>query len=139
MKKFIWLQSALLCSVLFLCMGLTTQAKEKNMIHDGVYLGEVDASGLSVEDARAALEEYTKVVGDSVMTLQIDDNQVQVTLNELGLSCTNMDVVEEALGLGKSGDIIKRFKEKKELERSKKVYELEWTVNPELVSQVIEG
>ena len=138
MKKFVWLQSLLLCGILFLGAGLQADAKENSVIHEGVYLDEVNVSGLSVEEAGTALEQYTQMLGTSVLTLQIDENQVQVPLNDLGLQCSNPEVIDEALGLAKSGDIIKRFKETKELERSKKVYDLEWTVNPELVSQVVE-
>ena len=138
MKKWNWLRGILLCSMLFLGFGLHAQAKSAPAIQEGVYLGEVNVSGLSVEDAKKALEEYTAVVGSSVLNLQIDEHQVPVTMNELGLRCSNPEVAEEALGLGRSGDIIKRFKEKKELERSNKIYELEWTVDAELVSQIIE-
>lgn len=139
MKKINWIWSLLLCGVLFWGAGLTAQAKENAVIHDGVYLGEVNVSGLSLEEAGLALEEYTQILGTNVLTLQIDENQVQVPLGDLGLSCANQEVVEEALGLGKSGDIIKRFKETKQLERSNRVFDLMWTVDPELVSQVVES
>ncbi len=138
MKKNLWLQSLTLCCILFLGMGIRTEAKEGATIHDKVYLDEVDVSGMTKEEAEAALAEYAATLGEKTLTLQVEEHEVPVKLGDLGLQCANTHIVEEALGIGKSGDIIKRFKEKKELENSGKTLELTWTVDKNKVSQVVE-
>ena len=136
MKKNLWLQSLTLCCILFLGMGIRTEAKEGATIHDKVYLDEVDVSGMTKEEAEAALAEYAATLGEKTLTLQVEEHEVPVKLGDLGLQCANTHIVEEALGIGKSGDIIKRFKEKKELENSGKTLELTWTVDKNKVSQI---
>ena len=136
MKKFLW--SLLFCGILFWGTGMEADAKEDVLIHQGVYLDEVDVSGMNEAQARAALEDYIKTLGQETLTLQVEEHEVPVQMSDLGLTCSNPQVLDEALGIGKSGDIIKRFKEQKQLERSNKVLELTWTVDKSKVSQVIE-
>lgn len=138
MKKSVWLQCLLLCGILFWGVGMQAEAKNAAVIHDGVYLDEVDVSGKTEEEARTALAEYTQILGQETLTLQIEGHEVVVQLADLGLQCANPEVVNEALGLGKSGNIIKRFKEQKQLEHNRKVLELTWTVEPASVSEIVE-
>ena len=138
MKKFGWLRGLVLCSILFLSPGLGAEAKEEAVIHQGVYLDEVDVSGKTIEEAGKALEDFTKTLGRETLTLQIEENKVEVQLADLGLQCANPQIVEDALGLGRSGNIIKRFKEQKQLEKSSKVLELEWMVDAEATAQFVE-
>lgn len=138
MKKFAWLRGLALCGILFLGAGVRAEAKEEAVIQDKVYLDEVDVSGMTKEEAEAALRDYAAALGQKTLTLQAAEHEVPVKLEDLGLQCANPRVVDEALSIGRSGDIIKRFKEKKELESSGKTLELTWTVDKSKVSQVIE-
>ena len=76
-------------------------------------------------------------MGAETLTLKIGDHQLQPTLSELGLECTNLDVTEEAVQLGKVGNIIQRYKDRKDLEHENKNYQLEWTLDPALVSEYV--
>ena len=136
MKKFLW--SMLLCGIFFWSAGMQTDAKEDVLIHAGVYLDEIDVSGMTREEAEQEIQNYARELSQETLTLQVEEHEVQVQLSDLGLTCSNPEIVEEALGIGKSGDIIRRFKERKELEHSNKVLELAWTVDERQVSQVIE-
>lgn len=136
MKRFVW--RLVLCGIFLWSAGMQADAKEDVVIHQGVYLDDIDVSDMTEEEAKQALREYTQMLSQETLTLCVEEHEVPVQLSQLGLSCSNPEVVEEALGIGKSGDIIRRFKEKKELERSNKVLELAWTVDESRVSQVIE-
>lgn len=54
------------------------------------------------------------------ITLKVDDQETVVSAKDLGLSWANEEVVQEAAELGKSGNIIKRYKDKRI-----------WRMNPE--------
>src|SRR5699024_6143538 len=88
-------------------------------------------------EARAEVEDYVEEMGTETLILNIGDNQLQTTLGDLGLSCTNMDVVEEAVQLGKTGNIIQRYKDRKDLEHENKNYQLEWTLDSDLVTEYV--
>ena len=132
MKRFIVF--VLLLALVFAFAGTGTSealAKEKEdpVIHKGIYVDEIDLSGMTVAEAEAEVDAYAGRLEEETLTLEIFDEQVEVTLGELGLRCTNMDVIEEAAQLGKTGNAIKRYKERKDLEHENKVYNLSWMVD----------
>lgn len=61
-------------------------------------------------------------MGAETLTLQIGDKELTPTLKELGLVSTNEEeIVEEAAELGKSGNMIRRYKERKDLEHETRI------------------
>jgi len=139
MRKYSWLAGLLMALVLVAAGSSEVQAKETkdDTIHEGVYADGIDLSGMTKAEAEAAVTAYVNEMGAEKLTLDIFDSQLQVTLRELGLTCTNMDVIDEALQLGKTGNIIKRYKERKDLEHENKTFELEWELDPQLVSEYV--
>lgn len=140
MKKFVGL--GFLFALLLALAGIGSREalakeKEEQTIHSGVYVDEIDLSGKTVAEAEREVKEYINRLGEETLTLDIFDEQLQVTLGELGLECTNLDVIEEAARLGKTGNVIKRYKERKDLEHEKKVYTLNWVLAPEQVRDYV--
>lgn len=140
MKKFVRL--GLLLSLVFALAGtgsreVLAKGNEEQTIHKGVYVDEIDLSGMTVAEAKREVADYVSQLEEETLTLEIFDEQLQVTLGELGLECTNLDVIDEAAQLGKKGNIIKRYKERKDLEHEKKVYKLEWVLAPEQVRDYV--
>ena len=134
MKKYIGI--GLLLALVLAGMGgreALAREKQKETIHTGVYADEIDLSGMTVEEAEQEVIAYMDRLGEETLTLEIFDEQVQVTLGELGLECTNLKVVEEAAQLGKTGNAIKRYKERRDLEHENKIYKLDWMLDSNLV------
>ena len=52
--------------------------------------------------------------------LKIGDNTLEAPLSEFGVTCTYEDAVDEALGIGRTGHILKRYKEQKDLQHGRK-------------------
>ena len=73
--------------------------------------------------------------GDVVLTA--GENSVTVKTSDLGLTWGNTQVVDEAVGIGKSGNLIKRYKDKKDLENQNKVYDIVYTVDTQKVTEVL--
>lgn len=139
MKKKMWIAGLLFGLVLTVTGSGEVFAKEKGepTIHKGVYVDGIELSGMTQAEAEEAVAAYVNEMGAETLTLEIFENQLSVPLEELGLSCTNLNVTEEAVQLGKTGNIIKRYKEQKDLEHENKVYELEWTLDSSLVSEFV--
>ena len=132
MKRFIVFVLLLALGFAFAGTGTSealAKEKEDPVIHKGIYVDEIDLSGMTVAEAKAEVDAYAGRLEEETLTLEIFDEQVEVTLGELGLRCTNMDVIEEAAQLGKTGNAIKRYKERKDLEHENKVYNLSWMVD----------
>ena len=103
----------------------------------GVYAEDVNLSGLTKEEAKDAINAYVSEKAEEKITLTIGDEKLDVTRESLGVSWNNEEVVEEALGLGKSGNLIKRYKALKDLQFDNKVYDLEYTADTELIQTVV--
>lgn len=132
MKRFIVFVLLLALGFAFAGTGTSealAKEKEDPVIHKGIYVDEIDLSGMTVAEAKAEVDAYAGRLEEETLTLEIFDEKVEVTLGELGLRCTNMDVIEEAAQLGKTGNAIKRYKERKDLEHENKVYNLSWMVD----------
>ncbi len=137
MRKKIWIVGLLLVLILALASGEEAYAKEEAVIHKGVFIEEMDMSGLTLEEAKAVLAAYVEEMQAETVGLAIFDQNLDASLGELGLRCTNLAVAEEAVRLGKTGNIIRRYKEQKDLEHENKNYELEWTLDAVRVNEYV--
>ena len=129
--------------VLSLMMGLlfcgtTSYAKNaRDEIAMGVYVEELNVSGMTKEEAKAAIQEYVEGKSEEKITLSVGENELNVSRSDLGVRWVNEDVVEEAVRLGKSGNLIKRYKATKDLQFDNKVYDLEYTADPSMIQTIV--
>lgn len=130
----------LLAAVAMLCVGMTASAKtsDQDLIAMGVFVGEVDVSGMTKEEAKDAVEDYVSKNSDEKITLKIGNETMEITQNEIGVLWANEEVIEEAFDLGKTGNPIRRYKALKDLEFHNKVYEISYTADSELIRTVVE-
>ena len=118
--------------------GTTSYAKTtSDEIAQGVFVEDVDVSGMTKEEAKAAVDEYMAGKAEEKITLTVKDNELSVSRADLGVAWNNEEIIEEALALGKSGNVIKRYKALKDLEFDNKVYELTYTADSELIRTVV--
>ncbi|SET41449.1 VanW family protein [[Clostridium] polysaccharolyticum] len=119
----------LVCIVLALA-GMKVYADSKSHgIPEGVYVDTVSLGGKTAQEARELVDEYIKNLAKKKFTLVVDEHSVKTTLEEIGFTCTDNNYIEEASNLGKSGNLIKRYKELKDIENKKRVYNLEFTID----------
>ena len=106
----------ILCMVLLLGMSQTCFAKSDTgeKIKEGVRIDEINVGGMTYDEA---MEKITPVATKKLKTkatLKLGSRELEVSLKKLGYQWKE-DVVEEALGAGKKGNVIKRFIEDKEI------------------------
>ena len=127
---------SMIAGILF--TGTTSYAKtSSDEIAMGVYVEEVNVSGMKKEEAKAAVEEYLTGKAEEKITLCVGDEELNVSRETLGVAWNNEDVIDEALSLGKSGNLIKRYKALKDLEFDNKVYDLKYTADAEKIQTVV--
>lgn len=116
------------------------QAKPDDTILEGVYAGEISLSGMTRDQAKAAIQSYVDSLGSNTIVLNVmDGNTVPVTASELGLSWGNPELVEDAVNLGKSGNVVVRYKALKDLEHQNKVYDIAFSFDKEAITSVVEN
>ena len=108
------------------------------VINDGVFAGSIDLSGMSETEAMTAVNGYVTKLGDTEMTMNcVSGNKVTVPLSALGLYWKNKGIISDALGLGQSGNIIKRFKDLADLRRTNKIYTIELGVDEQKIKNIL--
>lgn len=111
-----------------------------DVIHKGVYAGDIDLSDLTTDEAVSKINAYVNTLKDADIELKaVDDAAISVKAGELGLKWANDEIVKEATDLGKAGNIVQRYKELKDLEHQKKVYDIEFTFDENKIKSVIEN
>lgn len=139
-KKYLGMAAAALAFVMLAFQGdrVCTAEASGETISKGVYLGDVDVSGMTGEQAKEAVEAGMAEIKGTSITLKVEDASATVTAGEFGLSWKNKEIVEEALGLGKSGNLIKRYKDKKDLENETRRYPLEYSTDNAAIKKVVQ-
>lgn len=138
MKKFVKIMSSVLLGVSCMLLFTTGVKAADDTIKNGISIEGLDVSGMSESEAKAALEDYLVQVGQSVITLTgSSGNSVEIKAFELGLECVNPDIVGEALLIGEKGNVVSRYKQKKDLEHKGLVLDLEFTVDRMKVENVL--
>jgi vancomycin resistance protein YoaR len=115
------------------------KAEETERIADGVYIGGIQVGGMTAEEATDAIKEYAESLSGAVFTFTAGTNSVQVTAADLGIAFTDTEVVQEAIDVGRSGNLIKRYKDKKDLENGDKIIPLTLNADEAAVAEVLEA
>ncbi len=139
MKKFFrGLVLALILGVLI--PGGTSYAgsTDHRTIADGVFIGGVDVSGMTLTDAEEAVSEYVDKLSDEEITLSVDDGRSR-TFNgwDIGLYWSNTGIVEDAYALGHQGNIIRRYKALKDLKKNNYVFDISYGYEKEAIEEIV--
>jgi len=114
------------------------QGMAVDTIADGVFIDDIDMSGMTISEAVAAVDEYITATSQCTIRLNIDSNWVEVKASDLGLSCANDEVVEEAFEYGKNGNYVQKYKIMKDLQNEPHVFDLIFEVKEDKVRSVVE-
>lgn len=138
MKKSILATLMLSLTAGCLMCGTTSYAKtEDDKIVQGVYVDEVNVSGMNKEEAKEAVNQYFEEKAEEKITLSVEGETLEVTREDLGVAWDNPDVIDSALSLGKSGNVVVRYKSIKDLQFHNKVYELSYRGDAEKIETIV--
>lgn len=139
MKK--WMQNGLYSVLMFACLfffGINAEAQEANIIKTGIYAGDIDLSGMNEEEANAAINAYLDELRTTEITLiAAKDTPVKVTAGDMGLTWANPEMVDEALEIGTTGNVIERYKTIKDLEHDGLKFAIEISYDMQAISDVL--
>ena len=97
MKKFISILPAVILAALVMTGMDAEAAGTFNTIENGVFIGDIDVSGMTTLEAEDAVNSYMDGLKEKEITLNaLNGNTVTVTAEELGIEWDNKEVVDEA-------------------------------------------
>ena len=146
----------ILCGSLFMRPATRVQAAlvSGNTIADGVWMGDIDLSGKTLDEAKTILEEYFREVESSILKIYVYDNYAnrnkpgetegQALLNsffvpfgDLGFTWSVEETLKEAASYGQSGRLIERYKHLQDMKYENKRLPLNYTVSLESIQDYI--
>ena len=96
--------------ILYFVFRSRVMSTADNEIYNNVYVETVDVSGMKKAEAKKAVEAKIKKYQEQSISLHIEEENVQVTLGEIGFAIKDVDgLVEKALNYGKDGSIWSRY------------------------------
>lgn len=135
MKKGCHLALTLICVFLW---GMSVQAKGEDTIKTGIFAGDINLSGMTESEAKAAVEEYVAGLQDVEITLlAAADTEVVVTAGDMGIVWANRELVTEAAEIGTHGNVIERYKILKDLEHENKIYPIELSFDLQAINDIL--
>jgi len=107
-------------------------------IREGVFIGDVDVSGMTYKQALTAVDSYVESLADKTITLEsIGEKYVPFSARELGITWVNRDAAIDAVNLGKGGNLISQYKTICDLKQNPKKYDLKLAFNRDKVTEII--
>jgi len=138
MKKFFG-GLVLFLSFLVFLPGTPVDAADSKKIASGVYIGSVDVSGMTVDEASKAVESLVESQRNTEITLTVgEDKNIKIYGSDLGITWQNTDVAQEAYSLGHQGNVIQRYKALKDLEKGGSVFEIEYGFDDEALNSIMD-
>ena len=114
------------------------QAREQK-IESGIYVEDIDLSGLTKIEAKEQIENYIADFGDASIRLHVEnEGAIDTTAAELGLKWGNQDILDEVINFGRDGDVLRCYKELRDLEHRNKVYRTSFDFDKSKIRALIE-
>lgn len=114
-------------------------ASEDEVVTKGVYIDSINISGMTIKEAEQAVNDYVSDLQSKTITVNIDGNNEIITLGDLNYHYEKNNYIEQALEIGKDGNLIKRYKELKDIEESNLIYKLSFTIDDEKLTEFIDA
>lgn len=121
------------------CFGMIVDAKGNDTILKGICIDEIDVSGMTAAQAKETIEFLVEERLETPITLYcVNDNEVVITPSQLGMVWTNPEIIQEAVNVGRVGNVIERYKIKKNLERENYVLKTTYSIDKTLIDEIID-
>ena len=119
--------------------GMTVYAAEEEKIESGIFVNDINLSGMSVDEAKSAVQAYVDSLAGAQIVLHVTEGaEITSTASDLGLKWSNQEIIDEAVQLGKDGNILQCYKALKDLEYENKVYSAAFDFDKNKIRSLIE-
>lgn len=109
------------------------------LIQEGVYIGGVDVGGMTAEQATAAVDAYVAKIQEEWIVLAGPKDVLNYQWKDLGLTAKTSVAVQEAVSIGNTGNMIKRFIDLQNLEKEDHVVDMGLSIDKQLTANKIYG
>lgn len=112
---------------------------EDGKIETGIYVDDIDISGMTQNEAEAEIEAYVATFGAAQITLHApEEGEIVTSAADLGLQWGNREILEEAASFGRDGDVLQCYTELRDLQYRNKVYRIDFDFDKNKIRTLIE-
>lgn len=112
---------------------------DKEKVRSNVYVENINIGGMTKKEASDAITKYVQDLESTQVNININGSVAKTSLEELGLRWFNTEVVEDALGIGKKGNAIKRYTEELDVEHNGVKYKAETVLSEKQLEATLEN
>lgn len=112
---------------------------DDNKICNGVYIESIDVSGMTREEAEAAVLEYASKLGTRILEVDVNGEKVRSTLSAIGYKCSAKEAIDQAIAQGKTGNVFSNYARLREIEEEHVVYNLKFTYSEKKLKKFVSG
>ena len=126
--------------ICFSVFGWKTQADAApgDRIREGVRAGGIDLSGMTQDEAAKALQVHVNDLAQKNITLVSQDGgSLSATAGELGMTWLNPEIAREAVTLGRTGNIVVRYKQMQDLAHRGMEYDIMLDFDQSAIAQLV--
>lgn len=121
----------------FLFFSAPALAAQTYHIPDGVEVEGIDLSGMTQEEARAALVTFVDQVKSGTLKLTAGEDVVEIPLSEIGLDVADASVIDNLSKIGSGGNIIRRYKELTDVKNHNASYKISFVCSRDQLTAAI--
>lgn len=139
-KKILQLIVIFFLSISLAVIGSTTYASAEvndDRISDGVYIDDVNVSQMTKDEAAIAVDNFIQSLQQKEIIITVGDKSARTTLGDMGYSYDLKDSIDQAYTIGRTGNLIKRYKEIKDIEQGNKVFTVEFSMDDAKLKEFI--
>lgn len=139
-KKRIIMPMIFLLSLFLMLQGNTSYVSAENKdntINSGVFIDEVNVGGMTKEEAAVAVDNFVHSLKQKEIIITVGENAAKTTLGELGYTYDLGDSIDQAYAIGRCGNLIKRYKEIKDIEKETMVFPLTYQIDDTKLKEFI--
>ena len=116
--------------------SVTASSSTGGTIEKNVYIGPVNVGGMTMEEAKEAVDAYIQEVEEGTTTLEGTIGSQKVSNSDLGITIDAADALKQAADVGKCGNLVSRYKQVSDCANSREVFEPDVQVDMDKASTV---
>lgn len=143
----------MLMGVLFFAMAINTKVSASEevvpeapklasnssaKIIEGIYIDGVNVSGMTKDQAKAAVDKHLSEISGYNIKMQVVNKTAIATAGELGLTWDGDAMIEKVMSIGKTGNLVSRFKVREDLKKGDVRLVLPYRANRASIERIIE-
>ena len=129
--------AAITCVMSVSLLTCTSYAEEQTILN-GIYANNIPLGGMTAAEATEAINVcVSEMSGRNITLYTVNDEEIEVHPSDFGFKWNNPELVSEAVKIGHTGNVVERYKTKKDLEYTNKIIDIDFTVDPTLVKNIL--